>query len=131
MEKKLICLDTSVLIDYFRKKNKANSFFYKLSNDYDLFAVSTITEYEIYFGSNVDQDLYWNDFFSKIISLPYNSQANKVAISVDRELRKKKMQLDIPDLMIAGTAIANHLELATLNPKHFERIANLKIITPK
>lgn len=47
MEKQLICLDTSVLIDYFRKKDKTKSFFYALADEYDSFAVSVITEYEI------------------------------------------------------------------------------------
>jgi len=77
MENQVICLDTSVLIDYFRKVNKSKSFFYELTKEYDLFAVSAITEYEIYCGSNVDQDLYWDDFFNKIISLPYDSEANR------------------------------------------------------
>jgi predicted nucleic acid-binding protein len=47
----IICLDTSVLIDYFRKKDKSISFFYELSLNYKLFAVSIITEYEILVGS--------------------------------------------------------------------------------
>lgn len=42
MEKQIICLDTSVLIDYFRKVNKSKSFFYELTKEYDLFAVSAI-----------------------------------------------------------------------------------------
>ena len=53
MENQVICLDTSVLIDYFRKVIKSKSFFYELTNEFDLFAVSAITEYEIYYGSNV------------------------------------------------------------------------------
>lgn len=60
MEKKIICLDTSVLIDYYRKVHKSKSFFYTLTESYDLFAISAITEYEIYCGSNPEQDLYWN-----------------------------------------------------------------------
>ena len=60
MEKKIICLDTSVLIDYYRKVLKSQSFFYTLTESYDLFAISAITEYEIYCGSNPEQDLYWN-----------------------------------------------------------------------
>lgn len=52
MADELICLDSSVLIDYFRKTKKENSFFFELSNQYPSFAVSVITEFEILSGSN-------------------------------------------------------------------------------
>ena len=90
MEKQVICLDTSVLIEYFRKVNKSKSFFYQLTDEYDLFAVSAITEYEIYYGSNADQDLFWDDFFRKIVSLPYNSEAKRETIRIERELKTEK-----------------------------------------
>ena len=131
MEKQVICLDTSVLIDYFRKVNKSKTFFYELTNEYDLFAVSAITEYEIYSGSNAEQDIYWNDFFNKIVSLPYNSEANRVTTKIERELRRKNKTIDKPDLMIAGTALSNNLKLATLNLKHFELIDGLELIKRK
>ena len=131
MEEKIICLDTSVLIDYFRKVNKSKSFLYELTKEYDLFAVSVITEYEIYYDSNDDQDLYWDEFFSKIVSLPYNSETNRVTTKIERELKRKNKKIDKPDLMIAGTAIANNMKLATLNVKHFERIDELELIKRK
>ena len=131
MENQIICLDTSVLIDYFRKVNKSKSYFYELTKEYDLFAVSAITEYEIYYGSNIDQDFYWDDFFNKIISLPYNSEANRVTTRIERDLRQKNRLIDKPDIMIAGTAIANNMKLATLNIKHFERIVGLELIIRK
>lgn len=131
MEKQVICLDTSVLIDYFRKVIKSKSFFYELTTSYDLFAVSAITEYEIYYGSNEDQDIYWNEFFSKIVSLPYDSVANRFTTKIERELRRKRKTIDKPDLMIAGTALANNMKLATLNVKHFELVAGLELIKRK
>jgi predicted nucleic acid-binding protein len=131
MEKQIICLDTSILIDYFRKVNKSKSFFYELTKDYNLFAVSVITEYEIYSGSNAEQDKYWDIFFGKIISLPYNSEANRITTRIERELRLKNKTIDKPDIMIAGTAIVNNMKLATLNEKHFERIEGLELIKRK
>ena len=101
MENKVVCLDTSVLIDYFRKVIKSKSFFYELTNEFDLFAVSAITEYEIYCGSNVEQDKYWDEFFNKIVSLPFNSEAIRVTTKIERVLRQKNRSIDKPDLMIA------------------------------
>jgi tRNA(fMet)-specific endonuclease VapC len=129
MENEMICLDTSVLIDYFRKKNKSKSFFYDLAGKYEVFAVSSITEFEIYKGSNAEQDNFWDDFFSKIVSLPFNSEANRQAIFIDRRLKKTKNQIDLPDLMIAASSIVNGLKLATLNKKHFDMIEGLEIIS--
>ena len=120
-----------MLIDYFRKVNKSKSFFYELTKEYDLFAVSAITEYEIYCGSNADQDLYRDDFFNRIISLPFNSEANRITTRIERDLRQKNRLIDKPDIMIAGTAIANKLKLATLNIKHFERVVGLELIKRK
>ena len=131
MEKQLICLDTSVLIDYFRQKDKTKSFFYALAGEYDSFAVSVITEYEIYVGSNSVQDKYWDDFFKKVIVLPYDSHANKTAIDIFRELKRINKVIDAPDLFIAASAIANNMQLATMNDKHFNRIKGLKLVQNK
>ncbi|MCD4789891.1 MAG: type II toxin-antitoxin system VapC family toxin [Bacteroidales bacterium] len=129
MEKQIICLDTSVLIDYFRKKIKSNSFFFKLTKKYDFFYVSAITEFEVFIGSNEKQDLYWNEFFNKLTVLPYNSVVNKTAIRINRELKRKRKQINTPDLMIGATARTYNIPLATLNPKHFINIDNLEIVS--
>lgn len=36
--------------------------------------------------------------------------------------------IEIPDILIAGTAIANNLELASLNVNHFNRVEGLQLI---
>lgn len=129
MENKVICLDTSVLIEYYRKTEKRNSFFYALAGRYELFAVSAITEFEIYIGSNNEHDKFWDEFFNKVISLPFNSEANKLAINIHRSLKKKNLKIDSPDLFIAACALAGKMKLATLNAKHFNRIEDLVLIT--
>ena len=58
MAKLLICLDTSVLIDYFRKENKSKTFFFKLAKDHR-FAISVLTKFEILVGSNEQQKEFW------------------------------------------------------------------------
>ncbi len=131
MENEIIYLDTSVLIDYYRKKVKAKSFFYELTESYKLFAVSAITEYEILMGSNEAEDSFWTAFFDKIIVLPYTREVNLVAINIYRNLKAKNKLIDIPDLLIGATALKNSLRMATLNRKHFERIDGLTIIDRK
>jgi tRNA(fMet)-specific endonuclease VapC len=130
MENEIICLDSSVLIDFFRKKKKENSFFYDLTKKYSLFAVSVISEYEVYSGSNAEQDIFWDRFFKTLSILPFNSEVNKFSIKTLRQIRRKGLNIDVPDLFIGSTALYNKMKLATLNKKHFEHIENLVLITP-
>lgn len=59
MENEIICLDTSILIDFFRKKKKEYSVLYELSQKYVTFATSVITEYEIFTGSTKEQQVFF------------------------------------------------------------------------
>jgi len=98
MENEIICIDTSVLIDYFRKKNKQNSFFYELTKHHSIFAVSVITEYEIYMGSNSEQEIFWNKFFERLSILQFNSEVVKCSVNIKKKLKKNRKNIDIPDL---------------------------------
>ena len=128
MEKSLICLDTSILIDYYRKKDKSKSLFFKLTERYSLFAVSSVTEYELYLGNSEEQNIFWNKFFSQITILPFDTKAAKIAAGIYKQLKAKNKLIEVPDILIAGTAMQNNLVLATLNRKHFERITGLNIV---
>ena len=130
MESEIICLDSSVLIEYYRKKNKSNSFFYSLTEKYNRFAISVITEFEVYSGSNETQDKFWNDLFEKITVLDFTSDINKKAIAISRKLRKQNKQIAIPDLLIGATSLSSEIKLATLNKKDFSKIDGLELITP-
>lgn len=127
----MICIDTSVLIDYYRKKVKSKSFFYELAGKYALFAVSAITEYEVYIGSNIEQGRFWDDFFRKVISIPFDSEVNRKAILISRQLKQVSKQIDTPNIMIAACAMIKELKLATLNTNHFTRIEGLELVTKK
>ena len=126
--RELICLDTSILIDFFRKKDKTKSFFYGLTLQYSLFAVSIITEYEIMIGSNNDTNNFWTLFFERITILPFDKNSNIEAINIFKQLKKVNKLIDVPDILIAASAKSNNIKLATLNKKHFERINDLELI---
>ena len=67
MDKEIICVDTSVFIDYFRKKTKDKTFLVKLSDKYD-FAISVITKLEISIGIGKGQIDFWDNVFGKLIT---------------------------------------------------------------
>ena len=128
MADNIILIDTSILIDYLRKSDKANSRLISLTRREYKFHISAITNYEIYAGSTVGQQNYWDELLYKMAVLPFDKQAAKVAVDINNELRRKSKQIAIADLFIAATAVSNNLSLATLNMKHFERIDNLQIV---
>ena len=128
MENRLICLDTSVLIDYYRKKDKSKILFFKLTERYSLFAVSAITAYELYLGNSEEQNLFWDNFFSQITVLSFDAKAARKAVDIYKQLKTKNKLIEVPDILIAGTVMRFNLPLATLNRRHFERISDLEIV---
>ena len=49
------------------------------------------------------------------------------AIEIYKNLKLKNKLIELPDIVIAATAVANNLKIATLNKKHFDRIEGLII----
>ena len=130
MEKtKTILIDSSVLIDYFRKTKKERSFFAELCTEYEILNVSVITQFEIYVGSTTDQKFFWDEVFSHFVVLPLNSLAIQKAVETHLHLKKLRKVMDFPDLLIAATALQQELPLATLNVRHFRVISELEIIS--
>lgn len=128
MADKIVLADTSILIDLFRKSEKANSKFVQLALQGYQFQISAITEYEIYSGATTIQLPFWDDLLQKINVLPFDKDVVKQAVIINRQLKQKRKQIDLADLFIAATALANNLPFATLNRKHFDRISELNIV---
>ena len=128
MEKPIILVDTSILIDFYRKTNKENSVWIKLVRYGYSFAISTISKYEIYSGASEKQIQFWDEIFRLIDVIPFNEDCVNTAVLINSKLKKKRKQIDIADLFIASTAITNDMPIATLNLSHFERIEELQII---
>ena len=128
MADKIVLVDTSILIDYFRKKDKEKSVLVALVKEGYNYCISSVTEYEIYRGALLGQISFWDNLLEKIEVLPFDKTASRVAVDINAELKRKRKQIEIPDLFIAATAITNNFSLATLNRKHFDRIDNLQLI---
>ena len=128
MADKIVLADTSILIDFFRKTDKANSKLVALVREGYAFSISAITEYEIYSGATTAQTDYWQEFLKHTQVLSFDKDVVKIAVEINNSLKRKRKQIAIPDLFIAATAISNNLPIATLNIKHFERIDNLAIV---
>jgi tRNA(fMet)-specific endonuclease VapC len=129
MENEIVLLDTSILIEYYRKKDKSKSALFRLFQTHSIFAVSAVTHFEIYTGANNEQFDFWNTFFKEITVLPFNAEISIETANIDSQLKRKRKQIAVPDLFISATATHHNLSLATLNKKHFERIDKLHLIS--
>ena len=96
MASDLIILDSSILIDYFRKAKKEKSAFVKLATKYPNFAISVITRFEIYVGSSTEHSVFWDQFFSDVKVLPLTSECIDAAIDIERNLRKRNKLISFP-----------------------------------
>jgi tRNA(fMet)-specific endonuclease VapC len=128
MADKIIMVDTSILIDFYRKTNKDNSIWLGLVRQGYEFAISAITKYEIYSGANQSQVEFWDKVLQAITIIPFDEVVVDTAVNINNSLKRKRKQIDIADLFIAATAITYNLPFSTLNRKHFERIDELTII---
>ncbi|MDP3665224.1 MAG: type II toxin-antitoxin system VapC family toxin [Sediminibacterium sp.] len=128
MADKIVLVDTSILIDLFRKTDKANATLVALVKQGYIYCISAITEYEIYTGATLGQISFWNTFLETTEVLAFDKTVAKVAVEINSDLKIKRKQIAIPDLFIAATAISSNLPFATLNRKHFDRIDGLNII---
>jgi len=128
MADKVILIDTSILIDYYRKTNKENSAWIGLFDRGYEFAVSAITKYELYSGATQSQIEFWNSILVAIPVIPLDESCVDTAVQINFALRRKRKQIDLADLFIAATAMNQNLSIATLNKKYFDRIDGLTIV---
>ncbi len=127
MAKKGLMLDSSILIDYFRKTDKSKSRLVQHFQNFESIFISTITEFEIYNGASETHKDFWNKLLTRIIVLDFDRKAARKSADIVSQLKLKRKTIDKPDLFIAATAIVNNLELDTLNTKHFKDISELTL----
>ncbi len=121
-------VDTSILIDYYRKTDKEKSVWINLVRQGYSFAISAVTKYEVYAGATPSQLTFWDSVFKAIIIISLDELSVDTAVTINSVLKRKRKQIDLADLFIAATAVAYNLPLVTLNRKHFERIDTIKLI---
>lgn len=78
----MILLDSSILVEHFRTKDKEASFFYQLASKEPNFGISTVTKYEILIGSKDTTDDFWKHFFNSFQILPFDGQSADKAIEI-------------------------------------------------
>lgn len=124
-----LLLDSSLIIDLLRRKNKEESLLYQLLEQHNLY-ISIIVYAELYSGKSVwehkDAGKELEDILQNIGIIPLDKIVSKKAGNI-----RAKEGVALLDAIIAATAISHKLDLATLNVKDFEKIKGIKLFLPK
>lgn len=129
MADKKLMVDSTILIDYFRKTDKANSKLVSHFRNYEHLYISSVTEFEVVNGATEQHMKFWDGMLARFTILDFDSNAARHAAKIVAQLKTKRKTIDKPDLFIAATAMVNELTLDTLNIKHFTHIENLNLLT--
>jgi tRNA(fMet)-specific endonuclease VapC len=129
MADKKLMVDSTILIDYFRKTIKANSKLVTHFRNYEHLYISSVTEFEIVNGATKEHLQFWDGMLARFTVLDFDSKAARQAANIVAQLKTKRKTIDKPDLFIAATAVVNELTLDTLNIKHFTSIESLNLLS--
>lgn len=129
MAEKKLMVDTSLLIDYFRKTDKNNARLVTHFKSYGQLYISSITEFEVLNGAKQLHLDFWDGMLPRFTILDFDSKAARHAAAITEQLKSKRKTIDKPDLFIAATAVAHGLPFDTLNIKHFIHIDKLLMLT--
>jgi predicted nucleic acid-binding protein len=127
LETSELLIDTSIIIEHLRKTDKQRSVLYGIPQKTELF-VSAVTIFELQAGATdtvKQQDI--KTVLYGVGILPFDESVAVEAGKLYRTLKATNNQLEILDLFIAATAIANKLPVLTLNHKHFELVRGLRL----
>jgi predicted nucleic acid-binding protein len=124
----MILLDSSILIELFRKKDKEKTLFYSLAKTYKIPHTPPTTPHKIDIGNRDSHSDYWEKLSENLRILPFDKECSDNAITIYLNLLKANKMIDLADILIGATALTHSIPIATLNDKHFNRIKGLEII---
>jgi len=87
-------IDTTLLIDYFRKTDKRKSRLVQLSKRFDQLIISAVTEFEVYAGTTKASLSFWTELLSEIIVIPFDIQAARVAVALQKYFKKLRKTIE-------------------------------------
>jgi tRNA(fMet)-specific endonuclease VapC len=121
---KRLVIDTSVIIDFLRRPDKANSLLYKVAEE-ELY-ISIITHTELYAGKSVWEDNNAKEAVQKVLEgmslVPLDELISQEAGHI-----RSYTNTSLIDAIVAATSVALEMELVTFNTKDFEKAESIKL----
>jgi predicted nucleic acid-binding protein len=128
METHRVCVDTDIVIDYLRGKNKNQHILPALISKYAVY-ISPISVYELYYGGYYSNKLKpVDDVLAMMIPFSWTVEDSKRSAQLHASISKTGETLSVKDVLIAGLCLSRSVPLVTRNVLHFSRIKGLKVI---
>lgn len=128
MDVKRILIDTSTILGYLRRRNKEDTILYNLYETYDEICVSSVTVFEVFYGCSPENLAMMTLLFEGFTILSFDAKVAKIASREYQKLRDQGQYVAVRELVVAATALARNLPLATLNRQPFELIPDIRIV---
>lgn len=128
MDVKRILIDTSTILGYLRRRNKEDTILYNLYTAYDEICVSSVTVFEVFYGCSPENLAMMTLLFEGFTILSFDAKVAKIASREYQKLRERDQYIAVRELVVAATALARNLPLATLNTQPFEIIPGIRIV---
>ena len=127
----MIILDTDILVNILRKKNRGAQWKDFLKDK--SIAFTTITAFELFLGAELSKKRDQNmkaiqSLVQQFPVLPLSIKSAYLAGSIFSDLQKKGQMIELNDIYIAAITLEHNAELATDNINHYQRITHLKIV---
>lgn len=131
MDNRELLIDTSILIDFLRKKDKRKALFWKVISNNQC-NISTITLFELYSGAiNDERQSDIKKLLKHLDVIDFNSEIAQKSSEILISLKRQNRIIEFRDIFIAATAVSVQLPLLTFNIKHFKRIPELETLSTK
>ena len=124
---KPVIVDTDILIDFSLDRPDAVQTMAMLEENYTI-TVSVITAMELYAGCRSKKDLSEVEDLLSGLELHWITQTiSEKGLSWMKEFRASH-GVEINDMLIAGTAFINEIQLISKNQKHYRFLPDLKLL---
>lgn len=129
---KKICLDTDIVVNFLRNKQKEVDYIQNHESECDV-AITLITLFELYYGAYKSEKKEKNlkalqQLLERVTLLNLSPDSVQKAGELLATLEKQGNQIDFRDLFIGTIALTQGYGMKTNNVKDFSRIQGLKIL---
>lgn len=124
-----LVIDTDILVDHLRGETRAGELVRRIESGKYLAYFSTITEAELYSGRQMHRREERRSV-DLLLSLMRRVEVDGEIARRAGDIRRM-YEVELPNALIAATALSSRARLVTRNLKHYDTIRRLRIVTPE
>ncbi len=125
----IYCIDTDILIEYFRGNEVVKGRIENLNED-DVLGVTWLSVYEFFKGifvsSKFDEENFLQDLINSVVVMEQTYGSARIGGEIYASLKRNGNLINDADILIASIMKDYNAVLVTNNEEHFKRVEGLK-----